>query len=140
MIETTVRDAHLRQILRDRQREMQDNVQSRISDRRTERPIEVRDDLEQSDTDLQEDIEFALLQMRAETLTRIDEALVRLDAGNYGSCFECESAIAERRLRALPFAVRCQTCEERREEEQKHTRRLALQSGNLPLFPDVVSS
>ena len=104
---------------------MQDDVQSRIRDGRTDRPKEVRDVLEHSDADIQGDIEFALLQMRAETLARIDEALVRLDAGKYGSCFECEGEISERRLRALPFAVRCQACEKRREQEQGRARRLA---------------
>ena len=43
---------------------------------------------------------------------RIDDALVRLDAGQYGSCLECAREISERRLRALPFAVRCQACED----------------------------
>jgi DnaK suppressor protein len=42
--------------------------------------------------------------MRADTLARVDEALVRLDAGKYGSCVECDGEISERRLRALPFA------------------------------------
>ena len=72
-------------MLIERRREMQDEVQSRIRHGRTDRQNEVRDDLEASDADIQGDIEFALLQMRAETLTRIDEALVRLDAGKYGS-------------------------------------------------------
>jgi DnaK suppressor protein len=116
------------------------DVQGRIRHGRTDRSNEVRDDLEVSDADLQGDIELALLQMRAETVTRIDEALVQLDAGRYGSCVECESDIAERRLRALPFAVRCQACEERREEEQGHVRQLAQRRGRFPLFPDVVSS
>jgi DnaK suppressor protein len=139
MIDTTMRNAGLRQMLSERRREMQDDVQSRIRDGRTDRPNEVRDDLEVSDADIQGDIELALLQMRAETLIRIDEALVRLDAGKYGSCFECESEISERRLRALPFAVRCQACEERREEEQGHARQLAQRRGSLSLFSDVVS-
>jgi len=140
MTDTTMRNAGLRQMLSERRREMQDDVQSRIRDGRAERSNEVRDDFEVSDAVIQGDIEFALLQMRAETLIRIDEALVRLDAGTYGSCFECESEISERRLRALPFAVRCQACEERREEEQGHARKLAQQRGSLSLFPDVVSS
>ena len=140
MTDTTMRNAGLRQMLSERRREMQDDVQSRIRDGRAERSNDVRDDLEVSDDDIQGDIEFALLQMRAETLIRIDEALVRLDTGTYGSCFECESEISERRLRALPFAVRCQACEERREEEQGHARQLAQQRGNHSLFPDVVSS
>ena len=140
MTDTAIRNADLRHILSARRREMQDEVQSRIRDGRTDRPTEVRDDLEHSDADIQEDIELALLQMRAEALTRIDEALVRLDAGQYGSCRECESEIAERRLRALPFAVRCQTCEERREQAQGPARQLAPRRGGLSFFSDVVSS
>jgi DnaK suppressor protein len=100
----------------------------------------VRDDLEVSAADIERDIEFALLEMRTETLTRIDDALIRLDAGEYGSCVECDGEIAERRLRALPFAVRCQACEEKREQEQGRARHLAQQRGGLSLFSDVVSS
>jgi len=140
MSDTAIRNADLKQILTDRRREMQDEIQRRIRDGRTDRPHEVRDDLEHSDADIQGDIELSLLQMRAEMLTRIDEALVRLDAGKYGSCFECESEISAQRLRALPFAVRCQACEERREKEQGRARRLAQQRGSLSLFPDMVSS
>jgi len=45
-------------------------------------------------------------------------ALTRLDAGKYGYCFDCAQEISEQRLRALPFAARCQSCEERREEKE----------------------
>jgi DnaK suppressor protein len=140
MTDTATRHADLRHMLSERRLEMQDEIQRRIRDGRTDRPKEVRDDLEHSDADIQGDLELALLQMRAETLIRIDEALVRLDAGKYGSCFECEREISARRLRALPFAVRCQACEERREEEQGHARRLTQQRGSFSLFPDMVST
>jgi len=140
MIDTTTRQAGRRQILIERRREMQDDVGIRIRHGRTDRPDEVRDDLELSDADVQGDIELALLQMRAETLTRIDEALVRLDADESGSCVECGGEISERRLRALPFAVRCQACEERREQEQGSARQLAQRRGRFVLVSDVVSS
>jgi DnaK suppressor protein len=78
---------------------------------------EVRDEAEESEADVQNDLEFALLQMQSETLTQIDEALLRLDEGRYGFCLECGEAIAARRLEALPFATRCVRCEERRETE-----------------------
>jgi RNA polymerase-binding transcription factor len=133
MSDTAIRKADLRHMLSERRREMQDEVQSRIRDGRTDQSKEVRDDLEHSDADIQGDIEFALLQMRAETLTRIDEALVRLDAGAYGSCVECAGEISERRLRALPFAVRCQACEERREQERGQARQVA-QRRSSPQF------
>jgi DnaK suppressor protein len=140
MSNTVKRRAELRQLLTERRRAMQDDVQSRIRGGRTDRPYEVRDDLEHSDADIQGDIEFALIQMRTDTLSRIDEALVRLDDGKYGSCFECESEISERRLRALPFAVRCQGCEQRREQEQGRAREVAQRRGGTSLFADLVSS
>ena len=140
MAATSIRNADLKQILRERRREIQDEVQSRIRDGRADRSIEVRDDLEHSDADIQGDIALSLLQMRAEALVRIDEALVRLDAGMYGSCFECEQEISERRLRALPFAVRCQACEGRREQESGRARRLAGRPAGLSLFSGVGSS
>jgi DnaK suppressor protein len=137
MTDSTRRNADLSQLLRERRREMQDDVQSRIRSGRTDRPIEVGDVLDYSDGDIQDDIELALLQMRAATLIRIEEALVRLDAGKYGSCFECGGEISEQRLRALPFAVRCRACEERREQEQRHARQLD-QRRESTLFPEVV--
>jgi RNA polymerase-binding transcription factor len=139
MTHTTKRNAGLRRMLSERRSEIQNQVQSRIRDGRADRP-NGRDDLEVSDDDIQGDLEFALLQMRAENLSRIDQALVRVEAGKYGSCFECEGEISERRLRALPFAVRCQACEEKQENEQGRARRLAQRRGNLSLFSEVVSS
>jgi DnaK suppressor protein len=134
LTETSIRKADLREVLREHRREIQDQVQSRIRDGRADRSTDVRDDLEHSDADVQGNIALSLLQMRTEALARIDEALVRLDAGKYGSCFECEEEISARRLRALPFAVRCQACEERREQEQERTRRLAGRSASFSLF------
>ena len=139
MTKTTKRVAGLRQMLIDRRREMQDDLKGRIRDGRSDRSHEVRDDLEVSDADIQGDLDLALLQMNAETVIRIDEALVRLDAGEYGSCFECAGEIAERRLRALPFAVRCQACEERREKEG-NARQAAQRRAGASLFPEAVSS
>jgi RNA polymerase-binding transcription factor len=132
MTDTTARDAGLRQMLSERRREMQDYVHTRIRDGRTERPNEVRDEVEDSDADIQGDLDMALLQMRANTLTRIEQALVQLETGKYGSCFECETQISEPRLRALPFAVRCRACEERREKAQV-ARQLAQQRASLSL-------
>ena len=140
MTETAIRNADLRHMLSERRREMQDDVQSRIRDGRTDRPKEVRDDLEHSDADIQGDIEFALLQMRAETLTRIDEALVRLDAGKYGSCFECEARFLNddyERCRSRCVARRAKRDARRSKDGAE---RLGRQRGSLSLFPDVVSS
>ena len=73
------------------------------------------DDLDASADDLQREIAFATMQAQGEILQRIDEALRRLAQGQYGRCRECGDEIAEARLAALPFAVRCVDCERRRE-------------------------
>lgn len=81
-----------------------------------------------------EEIEFALLQMKCETLNKINDALVRLEEGTYGYCFKCGEQIDTARLRALPFAGRCRKCQgahERKKEEQQRLARLAGQAGRL---------
>jgi DnaK suppressor protein len=72
--------------------------------------------------------------MKGETLQRVREALVRLDAGEYGDCAECGGEIAEQRLRALPFAVRCRACEESHEQHAARERRLASPQGFSLIF------
>ena len=123
------RYAELKQMLEDRQRELQTQVQGRMRDVREEgtwggKLNEVLDAVESSEADIQEEIEFALIQMKSETLNKINDALSRLDRGDYGNCFDCAEEIAEKRLRALPFAVRCKDCEEAREVAEKRQRQL----------------
>jgi len=82
----------------------------------------VTDSLDRAENDLVDDVEAALLQMATETLAKIDEALTRLDAGTYGICVDCRGHIPLARLNALPFAVRCRACEERRDAHDSRGR------------------
>jgi DnaK suppressor protein len=45
-------------------------------------------------------------------LRLVEEALDRLTAGDYGICLACDQPIAEKRLRALPWARYCVTCQD----------------------------
>src|SRR5687768_15785556 len=114
----------LKKMLEDRRCELAHSIHGKIRDARTEtKERGVLDEGESSELDIQEEIEFALIQMKAETLNKIDAALHRLEQGTYGDCFECGGEIPKARLRALPFAVRCKDCEEDREtlEKREHT-------------------
>ena len=132
---TATRNAGLRQILLERRRELEDDVQNRIRGRRIDQSDDVGDHIDKSDAQIRGDIERALVQMRTAALSRISEALVRLEAGTYGRCLTCRGDIAKRRLRALPFAVRCQACEAKREKAQQNTRKVALTRHEPSLFP-----
>jgi len=131
----------LRQMLEERRREIQAEVQGKIRDVRAEASMggknEVFDAVESSEADIQDDIEFALIQMKSETLNKVNDALARLEHGDYGYCFECGEEIAEKRLRALPFAVRCKECEEAKEVAERRERQLAQRRGASSLFLDV---
>ncbi len=45
-------------------------------------------------------------------LLEIENALERIDGGEYGVCFHCEEKIARRRLQAVPWARYCIDCQE----------------------------
>ena len=98
---------------------------------------EVLDAVESAEADIQEDIEFALVQMKSETLNKVNDALVRLERGDYGFCYECGEEIAEKRLRALPFAVRCKDCEQARETAEQKERQAQRRGGASSLFLDM---
>ena len=136
------RYAELKQMLDGRRREIQAEVQGKIRDVRAEgtwgnKQNEVFDAVESSESDIQDEIEFALIQMKSETLNKIHDALGRLEQGDYGNCFECGEEIAEKRLRALPFAVRCKDCDEAREVAEKRERQLASRRGSASMFLDM---
>ena len=45
-------------------------------------------------------------------LRLVNEALDRLDSGDYGTCLRCEEPIPPKRLHALPWARYCIPCQE----------------------------
>ena len=132
------RYAELKQMLEERRREIQAEVQGKMRGVREEgawggKLNEVLDAVESAEADIQEELEFSLVQMKSETLNKINDALVRLDQGSYGNCFECGDEIAPKRLRALPFAVRCKDCEEAREVAAQRERVLSRRATGFGL-------
>jgi DnaK suppressor protein len=123
----TAPEDEFKKILEDRHRSLAHEVHGRVRDTRADGIVrrEVLDEGECSEVDSQGDMELALIQMKAETLNKIDGALRRIDEGTYGHCFECGGEIAETRLRALSFAVRCRDCEEVREAIAQREQSLA---------------
>ena len=132
----------LMQMLDERRRELHADVPGTMRGVREEgswggKLNEVLDAVESAEADIQEDLELALVQMKSETLNKITDALTRLEQGDYGNCYECGEEIAEKRLRALPFAVRCKDCEEAKEVAERRERQLAARRGSSSLFFDM---
>lgn len=51
-----------------------------------------------------------LLGTEGNLLAEVNDALLRLQAGTFGKCEKCGTAIAKARLEALPYARHCIAC------------------------------
>ena len=126
---TDARIEELKQVLGARRRRLQRDLDTKLLDARANTSAEGEsrglDTAETSDADLQQDLGIALIEMSAEALRRIDDAVVRLASGAYGRCAECGDEISQKRLEALPFAERCRECEEANEISARRSRQLA---------------
>jgi DnaK suppressor protein len=122
--ETTDRERYLllKGMLEDRRREIHEKLRSLREAIPAAATHDVRDAEEQSVDEFVQEVDLALMQMKTDTLRKIDQAIQRLEQGNYGRCEECEQEIAAARLRALPFAVLCRDCQEASEDEVRYER------------------
>jgi DnaK suppressor protein len=141
VVERNGRHAELKAMLEDRRRQLLHEVHAKIRDARADTTLDrdVLDPGESSEVDIQDAIGFALIQMKAETLNKIDAALGRLGEGTYGNCFECGEEIAETRVRALPFATRCKDCEEAYEMLEHRERIMSRRRDSSALFLELPS-
>lgn len=57
-------------------------------------------------------ISLSLNSIDYEQLRLVEEALDRLRVGDYGVCLACEEPIPPKRLRAVPWARYCVSCQE----------------------------
>jgi len=64
-----------------------------------------------SDNDRTEAILAAVQSQRRQVM----DALLRIERGTYGVCADCKTPIPEGRLDARPEAVRCVTCQSKRD-------------------------
>jgi len=107
----------IRRLLEQRKRQLNAEMQGMIRTVRHEsRGERTADEQDVAESDTRSDIDLAVIQMKAETVARIDAALRRLDQGGHGDCVECGEKISIERLTAMPFALRCRDCEQSREK------------------------
>ena len=78
----------LKGMLEDRRQEIHEKLRS-LRETLPAEAADVRDIEEQSVDDFLSEVDFALMEMKSETLRQIDEALRRLEAGSHGICAEC---------------------------------------------------
>ena len=74
-----------------------------------------RDPADVGSTNFERDQEMSLVQNARDMLDQAQNALRRLDAGQYGWCEVCGQPIGKDRLIAVPRATLCMACKQREE-------------------------
>lgn len=114
-----------KKVSEDRRQKMLHEMLTRIRDETFERVSEFRRDQRNAVTQQGDEMDVArlstdietkenLIERAEERLRHIDQALGRLARGNYGTCAECGEAIPVERLIAVPFAIYCVDCQQKR--------------------------
>jgi DnaK suppressor protein len=78
---------------------------------------------DQASSERDRELGLLLNDREREKLRSIDEALLRIDEGEYGVCEDCGEEIPLGRLKVLPFARYCVRCKSDIEKVQAQTKR-----------------
>ena len=76
--------------------------------------IQTPDEVEFAVRSAQQDLNAATMEIRSRTLREVESALKRVVGGTYGECEACGEEISANRLKAIPWACYCLTCQEHR--------------------------
>ena len=97
-------------------------------------PFDIGDEGDRADTERANEVSILLSVRDKEKLLAIEEALEKLREGTYGVCEDCGDEIGAGRLKAMPLAKLCVTCQPRLEKEIAHQRVAEEKMRNQPLI------
>jgi len=76
--------------------------------------LQTPDEVEFAIRTAQQDLTAATLELRSRMLQEVESALRRVAGGTYGVCEGCGEDISPNRLKAIPWARYCLTCQDLR--------------------------
>lgn len=104
--------------LRDILAQLRDETYQKISEFRRDQGEEVSsspgDEMDVARSIADVETHASLIERAEDRLRLIEQALSRVDKGTYGICAECGEEIPIERLKAVPFALLCVECQEKR--------------------------
>lgn len=71
-----------------------------------------KDSVDMSLQDVNQELALRLGERESRMVADIDQALLRIEEGSYGTCTRCDKDIPLARLEALPTARHCAPCQE----------------------------
>jgi len=120
---TQKRNELLKKILLKKRNEVVEGLEARIGRRlipETGQKIDsAMDSADLSSQDMDQGIDYSLLEMKYEQYKDIADAFRKLQNNTYGLCEECGEEIDIKRLQVNPLARYCITCKTRKEEIER---------------------
>lgn len=124
-----------REMLVGMRREITQGIQARISQKREDLgPKEIGDQFDSASEGREQELGYLMNTRDRQKVLRIEEALRRLDDGEYGICEECEEPIGVKRLHAMPFTKLCVRCQEQEEAAEQMARERELEEDERQYF------
>ena len=71
------------------------------------------EDMERLQQRMNREVAIRNLDRESRLMKSVEEALDRIETGAFGVCLGCEEEIPEKRLKAVPWASHCRSCQEK---------------------------
>ena len=101
------------------------------------RPFDIGDEGDRADAERTHEVSILISARDKEKLRSIEEALEKIREGTYGVCEDCGDEIGWGRLKAMPLAKLCVTCQSRLEKEMAHQKFAEEGMRNQPLIGEA---
>jgi len=101
------------------------------------RPFDIGDEGDHADIERTHEFSILISGRDKERLVAIEEALEKIREGAYGVCEDCGDEIGWGRLKAMPLAKLCVTCQSHLEKETAHQKFVEEGMRKQPLIDEA---
>src|SRR5438105_11039455 len=106
-------------MLEEKRRAVLDRARKTLSEDMTLDTNDLPDEMDLAASEYIQSFEFRLRGREKMLLTKIDNALRKIEEGTFGICETCEEPIGKKRLEARPETNLCIKCKEDQEREER---------------------
>jgi DnaK suppressor protein len=111
--------AKYRKLLLDEKQRILNNAKNALQNELAISADDLFDETDLAASEVSQNLVFKLRDRERLLLSKIDEAMGRIEDGSFGACSDCEEPIEVRRLEARPMSDLCIACKEKQEHREK---------------------
>jgi DnaK suppressor protein len=107
------------EMLEEKRRSVLDRARQTLSENMTLDTNDLPDEMDLASSEYIQSFEFRLRGREKSLLTKLDNALKKIEEGTFGICEVCEEPIGKKRLEARPETTLCIRCKEDQERDER---------------------